>query len=324
MRKLLRAGSFAAAFLLVALGNGCAGPLASASFDRTLAVNGPVLLEVTNDSGATNISTGAIGEVQIRAEVHIHALPWENAGQRTADLARNPPIEQNGNVIRIGSDSERLRLAEVDYTVVVPVETALHARIGSGTLTVSGIRGPATLASGSGDIAARDIGDDAEVTTGSGDIQLSDLKGDARVSTGSGDVKLTDVAGAARLSTGSGDILIERAGGAVTAKTGSGDVQIKGVSGDLRISTSSGDISIAADPKTNYWELHTGSGDASLHVPPNVNFRLHASTRSGDINSSLPLVVEERSSRGHEIRAHLGQGGGRVEVGTSSGDIQLQ
>ena len=324
MRKLLRAGPFAAAFLLVALGNGCAGPVATGSFERTLAVNGPVLLEVTNGSGATNISTGAVGEVHIRAEVHIHALPWENAGQRAADLARNPPIEQNGNVIRIGSDSERLRLAEVDYTVVVPVETALHAQSGSGELTVSGIRGPVTLASGSGEITARNVGDDAEVTAGSGDIQLSDVKGDARISTGSGDVKLSGVAGATRLSTGSGDILIERAGGAVTAKTGSGDVQIKGASGDLRISTGSGEITIDADPKTNYWELRTSSGEVSLHFPSNVNFRLHASSRSGEINSSLPLVVEERSSRGHEIRARLGQGGGRVEVGTSSGDIQLQ
>ena len=75
--------------------------------------------------------------------------------------------------------------------------------------------------------------------------------------------------GETRLHTGSGDQEISSPGDALEASTGSGDVTIKGASADLRLRTSSGDVTVDGNPgNSNYWDIHTSSGDVVLQVPP--------------------------------------------------------
>jgi DUF4097 and DUF4098 domain-containing protein YvlB len=314
--------------LLVALfasivGAGCIAETgAEGTFDRTYTVQGPVQLEVSTGSGDVKITTVTGNEVRIHGEIHAHGWSSDEAHAHLREIAANPPISQENNLIRVGGN-QRMRNFSIDYTIEVPAATELHCGTGSGDIQVNGIQGPATFTSGSGNIQASGIGNDVQVTAGSGDIALSDVQGQVQVGTGSGDISVHDAKGAVRLHTGSGKLDIAAPNDAVVAETGSGDVIVNGAHADLRVRTGSGEVQIDGNPaESSYWDLHASSGDVTLHVPGGASFRLYARTGSGDIDAGIPIVLEGTSAK-HELRARIGDGKGRVEVETSSGKITL-
>jgi hypothetical protein len=89
--------AFAAAGLAGCSGRG--GVVGAA--DRKLTVDGPVRLEIVNGGGDTHVTAGPPGEVRIHAEFHVRALPWQNAQNRLAEFVNNPPVSQQGNLIRV-------------------------------------------------------------------------------------------------------------------------------------------------------------------------------------------------------------------------------
>jgi DUF4097 and DUF4098 domain-containing protein YvlB len=82
-------------------------------------------------------------------------------------------------------------------------------------------------------------------------------------------------------------------------------------------------LTAQGNPSGNsYWELRTVSGSVHIAVPPSASFHFSAGAVSGQIRTQIPIVVEEQGK--HSLRAHMGEGGGRVEVHTISGAIELQ
>lgn len=313
------------AFLAATLLAGCR-PRANAegAFDKTFTVNGPVRLELTTGSGDAHITTGPPGEVRVHGEIQVNSWSAES-GQRTLhDLESNPPISQDGNLIRVSGSGQHFHDVSIDYSIVVPAEAELHATTGSGDLEVNGVQGPANFTSGSGAISASNIAGDVQAVAGSGAIELSHIQGQVQVTAGSGDITLSAVHGETRLHTGSGDLEINNPGDALEASTGSGDVTINGASADIRLRTSSGSVTVDGNPgDSNYWDIHTSSGDVVLQVPATASFRLYARSSSGDIDAAIPVVMEGTTSK-HELRARIGDGKGRVEVQSSSGSISLK
>ena len=78
------------------------------SFDRTLQVSGPVDLDVTTGSGNITVHAGASGSVHVVAKIRAHDS-WTgiSAAEKIRRLEANPPIEQQGNTIRIGYIEDR-------------------------------------------------------------------------------------------------------------------------------------------------------------------------------------------------------------------------
>jgi DUF4097 and DUF4098 domain-containing protein YvlB len=68
--------------------------------------------------------------------------------------------------------------------------------------------------------------------------------------------------------------------------------------------------------------LKTVSGSVHIAVPSNSNFHFSAGAVSGQIRAQIPIVIEEQGK--HSLRAHMGDGGGRVEIHTVSGSIEVQ
>ncbi len=293
------------------------------SFDRQFTVNGPVSLELTSGKGDAHITSGPPGEVRIHGEIHVMAWSSDSGRRRLQQIEANPPLSQEGSLIRIGGGKQGGGDVDVDYTIVVPQDTQLRSIAGSGDLEVQGIEGPANFTSGSGDVHASEINKDVQIVCGSGDVVLSKVKGQVQVNTGSGDVGLDTIGGQIRIQTGSGSIEITNPSQASEASTGSGDVTIKGASADIRVRTASGDVDVEGNPgESNYWDFHTVSGEVVLHVPPNASFRLYARSKSGEIDAAIPIMMEGTAAK-HELRARIGDGRARVELQTSSGDISL-
>jgi hypothetical protein len=59
-----------------------------------------------------------------------------------------------------------------------------------------------------------------------------------------------------------------------------------------------------------------------LGVPSDANFHLSAEAVSGEIKADVPIIIEEQGK--HSLRARMGNGGGRVEVHTVSGEIRVR
>jgi len=102
----------------------------------------------------------------------------------------------------------------------------------------------------------------------------------------------------------------------------SGEVEIEGAASDVKAHAASGRVSVQGNPGADsYWELKTMSGAVQLGVPSSANLHLSAEAVSGEIRTDVPIVVEEQGK--HSLRAHMGSGGGRVDVHTVSGEIRV-
>jgi hypothetical protein len=299
---------------------------AEGHFDRTLQVSGPVELDVQAGSGTINVRTGDKSTVRISGTIRSSGGRDDGADQekKVRYLEANPPIEQNGNVIKVGhSDDEDLqRNISISYEVVVPVSTRLRSGSGSGEQDVNGISGPVEASSGSGNLKLANIGDTVRASTGSGHISVEGVKGTVHAATGSGGIEATGVAGGLHASTGSGGVTLRQtAPGEVEVNTGSGTVRLEGVHGAVRASTASGNISVQGEGEGS-WRLSAASGNVSVHLPSRQGFTLHAQTVSGSIHTAREMIVQSTTGR-HEVEGKVGGGGFLLDVSTVSGDISV-
>src|SRR5271156_1810804 len=90
---------------------------AEGTFDKTFTVNGPVRIELTNGSGDAHISAGAPGEVRVHGDIEARSWSEKDSQERVQQLAANPPLSQESNLIRIGGSGSHNSNASIDYTI---------------------------------------------------------------------------------------------------------------------------------------------------------------------------------------------------------------
>jgi DUF4097 and DUF4098 domain-containing protein YvlB len=253
-----------------------------ATFERTLSVNGRVELTVATGSGNIHLTHGSGNQVHIFGKVK---SGWGGSEDRVREIAAHPPIEQTGNIVRIGARHENLHNISIDYEIQAPENSFLDAGSGSGDIVVDG------------------VGENAKLNTGSGNIRATGLRGGFTVGTGSGDIYAEQ--------TGAGD---------VKAETGSGKVELRNLHGGLRAGTGSGDIKVAGTP-TAPWRLETGSGTIEFWAG-NSPLTLDASTGSGSIRTDREMLTQGSSDK-HHVTGKLNGGGPTVRIETGSGDIRV-
>jgi opacity protein-like surface antigen len=251
-----------------------------ATFERNLTVNGKVELTVATGSGNIHVTRSSGNQVHIFGKVKSN---WGASDERVREIAANPPIEQTGNIVRIGARHESYNHISIDYEIEAPADAYLDAGSGSGNVTDEG------------------VGENVKLNTGSGNVHGTDLHGSFSV------------------GTGSGNIYAEQSGeGDVKAHTGSGNIELKNLRGGLRADTGSGNIIVGGAP-TSTWHLHTGSGNAELWVG-DAPLTLDAETGSGNIHTDREMLTQGSNNR-HHVNGKLNGGGPTVRVETGSGDI---
>src|SRR5262245_47254778 len=287
------------------------------SFDRKLSVSGPVQLEVGTGSGSIEVTAGAAGSVEIHGIIRTYSGFFSGGGaaEKVRRIEENPPIEQEGNLVRVGSraegDEDLYENVSISYRIVAPADTAVTAKSGSGSQTISGLKGAVAARAGSGSLTLGNVGGDVEARAGSGSIRVEGVGGSLDVKTGSGSIDALAVHGAITASAGSGRIELEQTGeGDVSVHSGSGGVRVKGVRGGLNVSTSSGSIR-AQGEMVRDWSLEASSGAITVELPPEAAFELDASTSSGSIDSERPVTMSGRISR-KALRGSVGSGGPRL------------
>lgn len=253
-----------------------------ANFERTLSVSGHVELSVSTGSGNIHITHGAGNQVHIWGKVK---SGWGGSEQRVHEIAANPPIEQTGNIVRIGGHQLNLHNISIDYEIQAPEDAFLEAGSGSGDISVDG------------------VGENAKISTGSGNIHATGLHGGFKVDTGSGNIYAEQ--------TGQGD---------VKAETGSGNIELRSLHGSLRAHTGSGNIKAGGAPATD-WKLETGSGNIDF-TAGSAAFTLEASTGSGSIHTDQEMLTQGSTDH-HHVTGKINGGGPTVRIATGSGDIRV-
>lgn len=325
MRTYLRA--FSAILGLCLFGTGClvAHPATEGSFERTLNVSGQVDLDVSTGSGNIDVRTGGASTVRVRGLIRARDGFGASAAEKVRYLETNPPIEQTGNVIKIGriDNREYSRNVSIDYELEVPQQTRLKARSGSGNVTAVGLNGTIELNSGSGNVRSSEVGGEVRAQTGSGNIEIDSVRGSLQASTGSGNIRAQSIGGGLRARSGSGDLHAEQsAPGDVDLETGSGNIEAAGIQGGLHAQTGSGRIDIGGEPSGG-WSVQAGSGNVTIRLKPDVAFDLYAHTSSGRVRSDHPVTVTGIVSP-KELRGKVRGGGPLIEAKTGSGDIRVQ
>jgi DUF4097 and DUF4098 domain-containing protein YvlB len=277
---------------------------AEGRFERHLTVTGPVDLDLRTGSGGIDVRTGDATTVHVFARIKARG---SEAAEKVKRIEANPPIDQQGNVIRIGRlmDRELQNNVSIQYEVTVPRETRLAAHTGSGNQSIDGVRGPVEAQSGSGNLVVANTGAGLSVRAGSGDIRANAVGSPFTGHTGSGNIRAA--------LTGAGD---------VEARTGSGNVDLHGVHGRLAARAGSGNLT-AEGEATGSWDLTAGSGDVTLRLPPQASFDVLLRAGSGRITTDRALTMQGSVNR-HRVEGRVGSGGPLLSVTTGSGNIRVQ
>jgi len=181
------------------------------------------------------------------------------------------------------------RRIRADVSIAVPAHARADLRLVDGDLVVCGLREDTT----------------ADVT--SGHVTLRGLAGRTRANVVSGGVEALDVTGALTLEATSGDLTLA-------------DSSLERV--DAR--TVSGSVTCDLD-NLPHSDIHLGtvSGNVTVRVREDSDLAVHLHTVSGRITSAFPELHRDGRPGSRDARGMLGAGAGRLEAGTTSGNIAL-
>ncbi|HUU45870.1 MAG TPA: DUF4097 family beta strand repeat-containing protein [Acidobacteriota bacterium] len=216
------------------------------------------------------------------------------------------PEDAEGELSSVSGDIEldnsgSMAVGTVSGDVTVDdVAGRLQANSVSGSVTVTGCTGRARTESVSGDILVERCGGDLSAHSTSGNVEASGIDGSVDGGTVSGRLILRDIGGEVSASTTSGDITVEHQSGDLTIETISGDVRARSMS-EARLSATS------------------LSGTIEIAVRADAIGEISLETFSGDIETDAPVKVRRQSRR--RLIGRMGDGNGRLEIETHSGDI---
>jgi hypothetical protein len=239
-----------------------------ATFEKTLSVSGRPELSVATGSGNIHVHVGSGNSIHIYGKVKSN---WGGSDEKVREIAAHPPIEQTGNIVRIGHHDENPFL---------------------------------DAGSGSGNVTDESVGENAKLNTGSGDIHATGLKGNFTVGTGSGNIYAEQSGpGDVKAETGSGNIELKDLRGTLRAHTGSGNIKTSGTpTGPWHLGTGSGNVELWVGDAPMTIDAESGSG--TIHTDHEMltqgsNDKHHV---TGKLNGGGPVVRVETGSG--DIRVH--------------------
>ena len=265
-------------------------------------------LTLANISGEIVLTAGSGDEVTLEAVKRTRG-PRSELASVVIDIDERP-----GRVDIRTRHTGRGDRASVDYTVSVPRNATVDVSSISGNVRARNLQGPLRAQSISGSVTVSDSTNVEVAKSISGDVELSGAMPEARLtaSTVSGRVRVRDVkARGLSLSAISGDVDVTN----VEAERLDG----KSVSGDF--------VFVGTVARNARYEFSSHSGSVRLTLGGGTGFEVSANTFSGNIQSDLPVTVNDQRPRrgpGRSVRAVVGDGGASLTVSTFSGDIVIR
>ncbi len=268
---------------------GSRGEQVEGTFEAVLNVTGPATLDAAIDSGLIRVRPGEPGVVRIRGVLRGRRslFGWGNVEDRIRQLELKPPIEQNGDTVRVGDVADRwlLRGVALFLEIGVPADTRIRALADSGDIRVEG------------------AGVAVDCEADSGDVDVAGIEGNVRASTDSGSIRIRQVKGR------------------VYATADSGDIDALEIAGDIEATTDSGEITIVQTIAAPI-RAEADSGGITVKLAPDAGYNITAETDHGRI--TVPdMEWRERPSE-QKYDGRLRGGGPVVDLETDHGDIDVR
>jgi len=299
---------------LLALGTGALAAQVQEIEEKTFTLAKEGSVSVENVAGDIVIYAWNEDQVKMIATKSARAV----TKQRAEELIEAIEIEISANEDKIDINTEfpwwnRLdptSSLRVDYELWVPFSAKARAESVSGSIEIM---------ERNNDVWAKSV---------SGTIQIERIKGDAETKTTSGAIKMTKVEGETIIADStSGKVTLQEITGIIEAHCVSGRIKITDSKGAAKsVRTTSGSIwveliGIAESPPDMV--LTSVSGDVTLLLPSNISAEIDAKTTSGRISLEFKVLVEGEIEK-RRLRGTVGQGGIRITLKTTSGDISLE
>jgi len=166
----------------------------------------------------------------------------------------------------------------------------------------------ARLRTVSASVLAAGLADELSVETVSGEITLESAKGPVKIETVSGNTAARGVSGEFRGQSVSGGLTLETFSG--------GDVRLDTVSGEVTADVKN------AGPASSV-EVNTASGSVFLRLAASPSQRVRVGSVSGRLTSAFPELAVSSGPGSRSMHGALGDGRGRVEIHTVSGEVAL-
>ena len=272
------------------------------------------VLHVEARSGAVAVESIEGARVLIEAVVHVWSDLAVEADEAASLIARGMEQDAHRVIVRAPSLAQTegwslwggKRGSRVDYSIRVPVQTAvrvlsrsgrvqiarvdgrLHVESQSGRISIDRIRGDVTVVARSGSVSIEHVQGDVTAEARSGRLEVGQVTGATIASARSGAVDVRDIGGDVRATTHTGAIAIENAQARVHAEAHTGAIRYRGrVAADVDLRAHTGLIAMAVDPSVPFFvdaesdlgavssELPPRSGGASNGTGPKVRLRTH-------------------------------------------------
>jgi len=275
------------------------------------------------EEGSVSVENVA-GEILIHAwdedEVKMVATKWVRAftKKRAQELLEVIEINITANEDQIDIDTEfpwwnqldPTSSARVDYELWVPPSAQVSAQSVSGSIQV----------------VERE--NDVWAKTTSGTLEIEGIVGNVEAKTTSGAIEVRDVEGESIVADStSGKVTLDKVEGIIEAHSVSGRVNIEDSKGAAKsVRTTSGGIWVELKEVTETVSrmlLTSTSGDVTLLLPKDISADIDVQTTSGRIRSEFKILVEGEIEK-RSLRGTIGEGGIKITLKTTSGDISLE
>ena len=143
------------------------------------------------------------------------------------------------------------------------------------------------------------------------------------VKTSNGAIQISGVKGNITATTSNGAIDIEDVDGYITATTSNGKIDVKKTTGIMDLESSNGGIYAEVYDFKKDISISTSNGRIDVYINPLLNADIEMTTSNGQISISGISLNVTYSEEKHII-GKLGEGGNKIDIQTSNGDIYLR
>lgn len=274
---------------------------AQATEEKTVSVTQPINLSAVTDHGSITVRAGKDGQVTVKAKKTAYGN--SDADAQAALKGLKVVIAQDGKNLKISVDQSievsPLHVGPVggtvDFTITVPVDTAVTLNSRQGDLILSGTSGNADLKTTFGSLNIADVTGDVSATSDNGGITAKNIGASGQVI----------------LSSDFGSFVVENAKGSdVTLSSRNGQmIGLKNISatGLLKITNDFGDVHLAGG-QAKVLQISSKNGAIGLETI-NVDDRLTAKSDFGNLTvSGVSANAYDLNTRNGKISLDGGQG----------------
>ena len=328
-----------------------------------VAIDPDRVVEIRNRYGTIEVEPGDDGVLRVAIEKLVRASSADAATELEGELEFSIETEDGRYVVasnRNGLSEAVRRRFRTNLRVQAPAGSSLSIDNRYGAVRVTGLGGDQVVENGYGGIILNGIRGSVGVENRYGSVSVDDASGDVSVSNRYGRVTLNDIGGNVAVENAFAPVRLSGIGGSTAVSNAYATVEVSRASGDVRVDGRNSrveleDIQGAVNVDASYRDVEgrnlrqsvnvatrhadvvlrfesaptapvtvTGEyADVRLELPPEPVFFLEAQVRSGSFLSEFDGFEREAACRDVRVTGATGDGGPRVSIRTSYGDVRI-